>query len=630
MRSRPFSLNLISTWVFILKIILGVKNMDYEKLAADIVKDIGGKENINTAWHCATRLRFKLKDESKANTQKIEDLDGVITVVQSAGQYQIVVGNAVANVFNALAKQTGLEDEVQNTQSQEKEKNIINRFIAFISGTFTPFLGALAGAGILKGLLALFVAFNWMNTTSGTYVILYAAGDALFNFLPIFLAFTAAKRLNVNQFVAVALAAALVYPTLVTAASKAQTLHFMGIPVIPTTYTSSVIPILLAVWVLSFIEPVLNKFFPEAVRNIFTPLFSLAIMVPLTMLVVGPLGSSVGNVLSTLVSTLYNFAPALAGAIMGAFWQVFVIFGVHWTFVPVMMNNISKLGYDPLLPILCAAVISQAGAALGIFLKTKNKKQKALAGSGVITGIFGITEPIIYGLTLKLKRPFICAVIAGGIGGAIIGGFQVRASSFTLPSLLAIPTYIGKGFVGSLIGIAVSFVLGAVLTYLFGMSKNTNQVNDQNLDKLVAPVKGTIIPLTSVKDEVFASEAMGKGIAIVPTDNKIVSPASGTVSAVYPTGHAIGIVSNQGAEILLHIGIDTVKLDGKYFETKVKQGQHVSQGEELIAFDSEKIKAAGYDNTVMMVITNTKQYEVDSTNETAADQNTVLTLQLLK
>lgn len=604
--------------------------MDYEKLASDIVKDIGGKDNINTAWHCATRLRFKLKDEAKADTQKIEDLDGVITVVRSAGQYQIVVGNAVANVFNALAKQTGLENEEQSAQPQEKEKNIVNRFIAFISGTFTPFLGALAGAGILKGLLALFVALNWMNTTSGTYEILYAAGDALFTFLPIFLAFTASKRLNVNQFVAVALASALVYPTLVATATKAQTLHFIGIPVVPTTYTSSVIPILLAVWVLSFIEPVLNKIFPEAVRNIFTPLFSLVIMVPLTMIVVGPLGSSVGNILSSLVSSVYNFAPALAGAIMGAFWQVFVIFGVHWTFVPVMMNNLSKMGYDPLLPILCAAVISQAGAALGIFLKTKNKKQKALAGSGVITGIFGITEPIIYGLTLKLKRPFICAVIAGGIGGAIIGGFQVRASSFTLPSLLAIPTYVGKGFVGSLIGIAVSFVLGAVLTYLFGMGKADIQESDQNLDELSAPVNGTIIPLTSVKDEVFASEAMGKGIAIVPTNDKVTSPASGTISAVYPTGHAIGIISDQGAEILIHIGIDTVKLNGKYFETKVKQGQHVDQGEELILFDSEKIKASGYDNTVMMIITNTKRYEVETTKDTEADQNTVLTLQLTK
>lgn len=603
--------------------------MNYEKLAADILENVGGKENINTAWHCATRLRFRLNDQSKADTTKIENLDGVITVVKSAGQYQVVVGNAVANVFDALAQMAGLESEEKKDQPEEKEKNVINRFIGFISGTFTPFLGALAGAGVLKGLLALFVALKVLSTTSGTYEIWYAAGDGVFNFLPIFLAFTAAKRLKINQFVAVALASALVYPTLVTVASRSQVLHFLGIPVIPTTYTSSVIPILLAVWVLSYLEPALNKIFPEAVRNIFTPLFSLVIMVPLTLIVVGPLGSSVGNVLATAVSSVYNFAPVVAGVIMGAFWEVFVIFGVHWTFVPVVMNNISKMGYDNLSPILGAAVLSQAGAALGIFLKTKNKKQKALAGSGVITGIFGITEPIIYGLTLKLKRPFICAVIAGGIGGAIIGGFQARASSFTLPSLLAIPTYLGKGFTGVLIGIAVAFILGAVLTYFFGIRTSDEQEKAEKGEEIIAPVEGPVIPLTSVADEVFASEAMGKGIAIKPANNEIVSPVSGTVSAVYPTGHAIGIISEQGAEILIHIGIDTVKLNGKYFETKVKKDQHVSLGDQLIAFDPDKIAEAGYDNTVMMIVTNTKQYQVETTEQTLANHNWLLKLQLL-
>ncbi|MCP9312403.1 PTS glucose transporter subunit IIA [Liquorilactobacillus satsumensis] len=605
--------------------------MDYEKLAAAILKDVGGKENINTAWHCATRLRFKLKDEHQADTAALEELTGVITVVKSAGQYQVVIGNAVANVFEALARLAGLENEDRQKEVKETDKNIVNRFIGFISGTFTPFLGALAGAGILKGLLALFVALKWLNTTSGTYEILYAAGDGLFNFLPIFLAFTAAKRLKVNQFVAVALASALVYPTLVTIASKSQTIAFLGIPVIPTTYTSSVIPILLAVWVLSYIEPVLDRIFPEAVRNIFTPLFSLAIMVPLTMLVVGPLGSSIGNVLATAISAIYNFAPPLAGALMGAFWQVFVIFGVHWTFVPVMMNNIAKMGYDPLLPILSAAVLSQAGAALGIFLKTKDQKQKALAGSGVVTGIFGITEPIIYGLTLKLKRPFICAVIAGGVGGAIIGGFQAKASSFTLPSLLALPTYIGKGFSGVVIGIGVAFFLGALLTYFFGLRGVSQQAetNSKESEQLIAPVAGTILPLTSVADEVFASEAMGKGIAIKPDDGHVTSPVAGTVSAVYPTGHAIGLISDQGAEILIHIGIDTVKLNGKYFETKVKKDQHVNPGDELVTFAPDKIAEAEYDNTVMLIITNSKQYTVATTAKTLAqDNNWLLKLQL--
>lgn len=601
--------------------------MDYQKLAADILKNVGGKENINTAWHCATRIRFKLTDEKKADTKTIENLDGVITVVQSAGQYQVVIGNSVGQVFDQLADQAGLENNSSSsTETPVEKENLVNRFIAFISGTFTPFLGAMAGAGILKGILALFVALNWLTTTSGAYQIWYAAGDALFNFLPIFLAFTAAKRLKVNQFVAAALAAALVYPAMVTVASKSLTLHFFGIPVIPTTYTSSVIPILLAVWLLSYLQPVLDKIFPDAVRNIFTPLFSLMIMVPLTLIVVGPIGSGISNLLAGAVSGLYNFAPVIAGVIMGAFWQVFVIFGVHWTFVPVMMNNIAKMGYDPLLPILSAAVLSQAGAALGVFLKTKDKKQKALAGSGVVTGVFGITEPIIYGITLKMKRPFICAVISGGIGGAIIGLFQARANSFTLPSLLALPTYLGKGFDGVLIGIAVAFFLAAILTYLFGFSKETAIAAETSNNEIMSPIEGTVIPLKSVHDEVFSSEAMGKGIAIVPINGNLKAPVSGTVSAVYPTGHAIGLISDQGAEILLHIGIDTVKLNGKYFETLVKKEQHVNVGDALVSFDLEKISANGYDPTIMMVITNSKDYEVNVTTETAATDNWLLRL----
>lgn len=554
-------------------------------------------------------------------------MDGVITVVQSAGQYQVVIGNSVGQVFDQLADQAGLENKSSSsTETPAEKENLVNRFIAFISGTFTPFLGAMAGAGILKGLLALFVALNWLTTTSGAYQIWYAAGDALFNFLPIFLAFTAAKRLKVNQFVAAALAAALVYPAMVTVASKSLTLHFFGIPVIPTTYTSSVIPILLAVWLLSYLQPVLDKIFPDAVRNIFTPLFSLMIIVPLTLIVVGPIGSGISNLLAGAVSGLYNFAPVIAGVIMGAFWQVFVIFGVHWTFVPVMMNNIAKMGYDPLLPILSAAVLSQAGAALGVFLKTKDKKQKALAGSGVVTGVFGITEPIIYGITLKMKRPFVCAVIAGGIGGAIIGLFQARANSFTLPSLLALPTYLGKGFDGVLIGIAVAFFLAAILTYLFGFSKETAIAAETNNNEVMSPIEGTVIPLKSVHDEVFSSEAMGKGIAIVPINGNLKAPVSGTVSAVYPTGHAIGLISDQGAEILLHIGIDTVKLNGKYFETLVKKEQHVNVGDALVSFDLEKISADGYEPTIMMVITNSKDYEVNVTTETAATDNWLLRL----
>ncbi|AVK63976.1 PTS beta-glucoside transporter subunit IIABC [Lactobacillus sp. CBA3606] len=611
--------------------------MDYQDLAQQILTNIGGKENISKAWHCATRLRFNLKSTDAANTAAINDLDGVITVVQSAGQYQVVIGNSVAKVYDALADLAGLATMTapQATATEPEDKpNLINRFIGFISSIFTPFLGALAGAGILKGLLALAVALNWLSASSGAYKIWYAAGDAIFYFLPIFLAFTAAKQLHVNQFVSVSLGAALLYPTLVSVMSNATTLHFFGIPVVPTTYTSTVIPILLAIWVLSYLEPLFDKIFPEAVRNIFTPLLSLIVMMPLTLLVVGPIGGTISNALATGMMAVYNFFPIGAGILMGAFWQVFVIFGVHWTFVPLMMNNIAKMGYDPLLPILSAAVLSQAGAALGVFLRTKDSKMKALAGSSVITAFFGITEPTIYGVTLKLKRPFYCAVVGGAIGGAISGAFQVHASSFTLPSLLALPTYLGQGFVGEIIGLIVAFVGALILTLLVGMPKTTTTKTTSTAMTLAAadttitaPVTGTIIPLTSVNDDVFASEAMGKGLAIVPTEGVVKAPVDGTISAVYPTGHAIGITSTAGIEILIHIGIDTVQLNGQFFETLVKQNATVKRGEVITKFDVAKIKAAGYDPTVMVIVTNTTDYQaVTPTDATAAADNWILKL----
>lgn len=601
--------------------------MEQEKLAKQILENVGGSQNINEAWHCATRIRFKLKDENQAQTEKIENLPGVIAVVKSAGQYQVVIGNSVAQVFSPLARQAGLnntEKDSQNTETTDKG-TIFDRFVGYISSVFTPFLGALAGAGILKGLLALLVSFNWLTEKSGTYLIWNAAGDSIFYFLPVVLGLTAAKRMKVDQFVGMGIALALVYPDLVNVFSDGQNLSFLEIPVISATYTSSVIPILLAIWILSYLEPIIKKIFPEAVRNIFVPFTSLLIMVPLTLLVVGTIGSAIGAGISSLVMGAYNFVPALAGLIVGGFWEVFVIFGVHWAFVPIMINNLSQSGTDVLQPLAAAAVLSQAGAALGIFLKARNKKTKALAGSTTITGLFGITEPIIYGLTLKFKRAFVCAVISGAIGGAIIGTAGGRATAQTLVSVLSIPTFIGHGFVGTLIGLTVSFILGTILTFFFGFKEDSNKSNNDDIPsktRINSPIAGTLLPLSAVNDEVFSTETMGKGIAIVPTNNTVTAPVSGTISAVFPTSHAIGMTSDSGVEILLHLGIDTVELEGKYFETLVQNGQVVSQGAPLIKFDPEKIKEEGYDPTVMLIITNTNQYTIATTNETAATSDT--------
>ncbi|BDR61149.1 beta-glucoside-specific PTS transporter subunit IIABC [Lactobacillus xylocopicola] len=624
--------------------------MAYEELSKQILENVGGEQNIKTAWHCATRLRFILKDESKANKAAIEALDGVVTVVQAGGQYQVVIGNNVGEVYDALVAQVprlGSGDEAETVAGDKKKltaKGAFDAFVSFISGSFTPFLGAMAGAGILKGLLSLFVVLHWMTPNTGAYQVWYAAADGIFYFLPIVLAFTAAKQLKVNQFVTVSIAAALVYPTMVALTSAKTAINFFGIPIIPTTYTSTVIPILLVVFLQKYLEPLFNKLWHESVRNILTPLCVLMILVPLTFIVVGPISTTISNALANLVLFLYKNTRIISGFVLGGFWEVFVIFGVHWAFVPVMMNNVTKWGYDPLVPILLPAVLAQAGAAFAVFLKTKDEKMKGLAGSNTITSIFGITEPTVYGITLKMKKPFYCATIAGGIGGAIVAASGVHANAVSLVSILTIPTFISKGFGISLIGDVVAFVLATIFTLLWGgindqpqtaavaaaapQTKTSGQAKatlQTRAETLVSPLTGQVIPLTDIKDEVFSSGAMGKGVAIEPSVGEIVAPADATVQMVFPTGHAIGLLTDNGAELLIHIGMDTVQMDGKGFETLVKKDDQVKAGQPLVKFNIKEIKAAGLKTTTPIVVTNSKNYhEVNVMAKNEVKQNELL------
>lgn len=587
--------------------------MDYKLLAKQIIRGVGGSQNVSKVWHCATRLRFKLVDEQKADTTALESLDGVVTVVQSAGQYQVVIGNSVAKVFEEIVQlDTKFEGNTsdQAADSNEEKQSLINRLLAFVSSVFTPFLGALAASGILKGLLILAANFNVLSETDGAYQIWNASSDAIFYFLPLFIGFTAAKQLRVNQFVAVTIAAALIYPNLITRMAEAQSLDFFGLPIQSATYSASVIPILLAIWLLSFIEPLFDKFFPESVRNIFTPLLSIMLMVPLTLLVVGPIGNSVSSVLATVLGSVYSFSPMIAGLILGATHQVIVIFGVHWALITLMINNIAEFGQDPWLPIVCIAVFAQAGSALGVFMKTKDKKLKSIAGSAFITAIFSITEPAIYGVNLKLKRPMYFALLASGIGGAIAGFGQVQASTFTFPGILAIPTYLGNGFGFEVVGLIVGLCGATLLTYLFGVKNTTDNEEKLSYDLIhETSIEGKKIELKQVNDPAFSSGAMGKGFAVIPTEELIKAPFAGTVSAVFPTKHAIGLTTESGVELLIHIGINTVQLAGEYFDSLVSQGQKVDPGQPLIHFDNEKIQAAGYDTTVIFVITNSSKFE---------------------
>ncbi|EMF0500935.1 PTS glucose transporter subunit IIA [Enterococcus hirae] len=600
--------------------------MDNQAVGKRVWEAVGGEKNVNSLVHCATRLRFKLKDESVADTQKLKQDPDVIQVVQSGGQYQVVIGSNVADVYQAIVDEQGLTDQ---SGTEDQSKNPLNRLIDIISSIFTPFLGAMAAAGILKGFLSLATVLGWLSADTGAYQILFAAADGVFTFLPVMLAFTAAKKFKTNQFLSVAIAMALVYPAITQLAGAGGAVDFFGLPIVlaQSGYTSSVIPIILAVWAQSKFEPLVKKVIPQFLQMIFVPMIVLLVMVPLTFLLLGPIGTVIGNGLGSLFNSIYSFSPLVAGLIMGSLWQVFVMFGMHWGFVPIMFLNIEQYGFDVMVPMLLPAVLAQGGAALAVAIRTKDTKLRSLGISSTITSLFGITEPTVYGVTLPLKKPFVVACLSAGIGGAMIGFAGVKAFSSGLVSLLTIPTFIStnqaveSNVTMAILATALSFVLAFVGTLIVGFDET---VQDEKLEtnqqttagdtissarhNLKSPLSGKVLPLSDVPDKVFSSGAMGKGLAIDPEKGELIAPADGEITTIFPTGHAVGLTTKDGIEILMHIGMDTVELEGQGFETFVKQGDQVKAGDLLVRFDIEAIKAAGYSVITPIVITNTEHF----------------------
>ncbi|WGY46646.1 PTS transporter subunit EIIC [Vibrio sp. ABG19] len=453
--------------------------MAYEQVAADIMKGVGGIENVESVVHCATRLRFKLYDNSKADKDAVKSLDEVIAAVQSGGQFQVVIGNHVSQVFNAVKASMGGTGTVNSVPKEKKKKEgVFSTLIDLISGIFTPLLGIMAASGILKGILALSIAAGWTTQQSGTYQVLFSASDALFYFFPLALGYTAGAKFKGNPFVTMAIGGALVHPTMIAAFTASQAadyevLTFLGIPITFMNYASSVMPIIFAAWISCKLEPVFNKMLPGAVKNFFTPLLCLMVTVPLTFLAIGPVATSVSEFMAHGYELLYSMSPVVAGLIMGALWQVLVIFGLHWGFVPILLNNMAVMGSDSMMPLLLPAVLAQAGSALGVFLITRDKKLKAIAGSAFSAGLFGITEPAIYGVNLPKKRPFIFGCVAGALGAAVIGYFQVRVYSFASVSMLIFPQIIPPTGVDITLWVSIfsalfSIVLATLLTVLFG------------------------------------------------------------------------------------------------------------------------------------------------------------------
>jgi PTS system beta-glucosides-specific IIC component len=596
-------------------------SVDYRSLAGDILQKVGGEANVASLAHCATRLRFTLKDAAAADKKAVERIPGVITVMEAGGQFQVVIGNNVGTVYNEIGQISKLTDEgAAGGAAGGEQGSLLNRFIAMISAIFLPSLWPLAGAGLLKALLAMASTFGWIAPTSTTYTILNAAGDGLFTFLPIFLAVNAAKRFRTNQFTSMAIAAALCYPAITALAAATDPVTFFGIPVVMVTYTSSVIPIIVAVWLQGFLERWLNAVLPSWLRNFTTPLLVLLIMVPLTLLTVGPVTSFAATAISTGIAWLFTTVPWLAGALMGGFWQVFVLFGLHWGFVPFMVNDYSTIGYSLMAGPLPAAVLAQAAATLAVLFKTKNINLKELAGPSALSGfVAGITEPAIYGVTLRLKKPFYYGIAGGVVGGAIAAAGGSASSAFVFPSLLGLAAYMQHGsFVLQLLGTGAAVVIAFTLTMVLGFDDIPNDVDGTDGEAapatstgvvdVIAPVTGETVPLAEVSDKVFASGALGKGLGIVPDSGEVRAPFAGKLVTAFATGHAFGIKSPEGVEVLVHIGIDTVQLEGKGFTSAVTQGQDVKAGDLLATVDLDGVRAAGYDPTTIVVITNTSNF----------------------
>lgn len=619
----------------------------YESLAKEIVKNVGGKENVSSLTHCITRLRFKLKDESKANDQVIKDMDGVVTVMKSGGQYQVVIGNHVPEVYADVMPLLGMEEGSADRAEDAPSGNLFNRAIDIISGIFQPILGIMAACGMVKGLNALFVALGWYPETCGGYLVLNAIGDGLFNFLPLFLGYTAAKKFNLKPMIGLVIGAIMCYPTIQNTAlsnggealytlfsgtmfeSKVYT-DFFGIPLIAMDYTGTVIPVIFVVYFASKCDKFFSKFIPDLVKFFFVPMLTLLISIPVGLLILGPVATFASKIIAEVVMTVRNFSPLLAGAIVGFTWQILVIFGLHWGFIPVYINNIQMNGFDNVMMPFFACTFATSAVVLAIFFKTKNKQLKEMALPNFISGIFGVTEPAIYGILLPLKKPFIISCIIGGIGGGFYGALNFRKFSmggmgiFELPAMIEPDGSMGNLIV-ALVGIAITMILAFIVTMILYKEETPKQEEKETLitekkqqesceNKMVkqleiaSPIKGTVLKLEKMKDDAFASGVLGKGAAIIPEEGKVYAPADGVITALFPTLHAIGMQADNGLELLIHIGLDTVQLNGEGFQAMVKQGDRVKKGQLLVTFDKEFIESKGFCLETPVLVTNSDDF----------------------
>lgn len=598
--------------------------MTNQELATKIVANVGGEENIAVFTHCATRLRFNLKDNSKAKIDVLKNLEGVLTAQMKNGQLQVVIGAKVNAVFEAVSSQIHITEGASEPTGKSKGK--ISAVIETISGIFAPTLPVLIGCGMFKAIVSLITNLGLVSGESGFIIVMSMIGDLIFYFFPFFLAVSAAEKFRVSKYMAIALAAAYMYPTIMNGAAETgmASLSFLGLPILYVNYKSTVIPIILSVWVLSLIYKRIDKLVPDMLKILLTSMIILFIMVPLELIVLGPIGSYAGTYIANFMDWFYNVGGFVAATLLGGTRSLLTMMGMHYALAPLQIQQIAETGVSTLLVSALTANFAQGGAALGACLAIKDKSMKSVAGSAALSAVLGITEPAMYGVNLKYKRPFAFAMVSSAIAAAFLSFFHAGAMAYAPPGLFTMITYQADSFIFIIIGCVMSFAIAAVLTFLFGIreeKKDTQEpvtesekkeitASEKNIESeisITSPIIGDVVPLSQIPDEAFSSEAMGKGVGIEPYEGKVYAPFDGVVEMLFDTKHAIGLTSESGINLLIHVGIDTVALNGKHFISHVNTGDKIKKGQLLIEFDMQEI-AKKYPLITPVLVTNTEDY----------------------
>jgi PTS system beta-glucosides-specific IIC component len=582
----------------------------YDLLAKDIIKKVGGKDNIISLVHCVTRLRFNLKDESLADDEALKQMEGVITVMHSSGQYQVVIGNHVPQVFTDVCRLANISSE---TATEKKKMSFREKSLDLISGIMMPAIGILCACGMLKGLNSILLYLGLYSDADGIYILLNAIGDSIFFFFPVVIGFNTAKKLDMNPFLGLIIGAALCYPTI-----NGTDVPLFG-HMINVTYTSTLLPVILIVALAKPLESFFNRVIPDMVKTFITPMLVLLIALPVGFVVIGPIANLISNGISQGVLSIYKLSPIFAGFLVGGLWQVMIVFGVHIVLVVLCITNIISGTPDPILAFTTFVTFTTTGMIFAMWLKTKDKTLKQIALPAWISGFFGVTEPAIYGILLPRMKHFVLSCLCGAVAGAATAALGLKYHTmagmglFEIPALLD-PTQPGKSLVHALIAAAISLIVGFAVTFITFKDEAPSETKEGELsDKcrkevIACPLSGTVMALDQVKDAAFANGTLGQGMAVSPTEGKVTAPFDGTVMMLFPTRHAVGLMSDNGCEVIIHIGMDTVQLNGKYFEAHVNEGDKVKKGDLLITFDKDAIEREGYSLDTPVLVTNTKDY----------------------